>query len=336
MKRLLLRRLGLLGLLVLGPLVLGLPLQARAQPPKPVRIGVLLLPSAPTPGQTNANLEGLREGLRSLGYVEGQNLILDVRWAGGQAQRLGEHAAQLVRLEVAAIVTGGSPATLAAMNATSSIPIVMAAVGDPVGSRMVASLARPGGNVTGLSLQDTELDGKRIELLKEAVPGVSRIALLWSPNDPGMTLAFERVEVASRTLRLALQSLPVRTTQEISQMQQAAELAKAQALLVTAQPFTIEHQEQILGVAQGLRLPAIYTDRRLVDAGGLMAYGPKLDDLYRRAATYVDRIVKGVKPSDLPVEQPTRFELVINLRAAKALGLSISAALRVRADELME
>jgi len=297
---------------------------------------VLLYAAEPKPGQSSPLLEAFRGGLRELGYREGRNVVVEYRWAGGSNQRAAELAAELVRLDVAVMVSTGTPATQAARAASATIPIVMTAVGDPVGSGLVASLARPGGNVTGLSLLDTDLDGKRIELLKEAVPGLTRIAMLWSPSDAGMALAFGRVEVASRNLRLALQSLGLRDPAEIPGTLQAAETGRAQALIVTAQPFTIRHQAEILNVATKLRLPAMYTDRRFVDAGGLMAYGPSLVDVYRRAATYVDRILKGAKPADLPVEQPTKFELVVNLRTARALGLAMPSALIARADELIE
>jgi putative ABC transport system substrate-binding protein len=316
--------------------VLASSLVAEAQSAKVPRIGVLLYAAVPAPEQSNPFLDAFRGGLRDLGYVEGQNVILEHRWAGGSNQRAAELAAELVRLNVAVIMSTGTPATQMARAATTTIPIVMTAVGDPVGSGIVASLARPGGNVTGLSLLDTDLDGKRIELLKEAVPGLRRIAMLWSPNDPGMTLAFSRVEVASHTLRLALQSLAVRDPDQFPEALQAAGTGRAEALIVTAQPFTIRHQTQILNVATKLRLPAMYTDRRFVDAGGLMAYGPSLVDVYRRAATYVDRILKGAKPADLPVEQPTKFEFVVNLRTAKALGLALPPALMARADQVIE
>jgi len=316
--------------------ILASSLVAEAQSGTAPRIGVLLYAAAPTPGQSNPLLDAFRGGLRDLGYVEGRNVILEYRWAGGSDQRAAELAAELVRLNVAVIVSTGTPATLVARAATTTIPIVMTAVGDPVGSGIVASLARPGGHVTGLSLLDTDLDGKRIELLKEAVPGLTRIAMLWSPNDPGMTLAFSRVEVASHTLRLALQSLAVRDPGQFPEALQAAETGRAEALFVTAQPFTIRHQNQILNVATKLRLPAIYTDRRFVDMGRLMAYGPSLIDAYRRAATYVDRILKGAKPAYLPVEQPTKFELVINLKSAKALGLTIPQSVLMRADEVIQ
>ena len=318
--------------------LLGAPLAVEAQPAKVPRVGVLLYTAEPKPGQRNQALEAFRGGLRDLGYIEGQNIVLEYRWAGGSTQRAAELAAELARIEVAVIMSAGTPATQMAKAATATIPIpvVMTAVGDPVGSGIVASLARPGGNVTGLSLLDTELDGKRIELLKEAVPGLTRIAMLWSPNDPGMTLAFGRVEAASHALRLALQSLAIRDPADVPETLHTAEAGRIQALIVTAQPFTIRHQTEILNVVSRMRLPAMYTDRRFVEAGGLMAYGPSLVDVYRRAATYVDRILKGAKPADLPVEQPTKFEFVINAKTAKALGLPIPAALLARADQVIE
>jgi putative ABC transport system substrate-binding protein len=324
------------GVVALILALLAAALAAEAQPGKVPRIGVLLYAAAPTPGQSNPFLNAFHDGLRDLGYIEGRNVLLEYRWAGGSTQRAADLAAELVRLNVAVIMSTGTPATQVAKSATTTIPIVMTAVGDPVGSGIVASLARPGGNVTGLSLLDTDLDGKRIELLKEAVPGLTRIAMLWSPNDPGMTLTFGRVEVASHTLRLALQSLAVRDVGEFPEVLHAAGTGRAEALIVTAQPFTIRHQMQILDVASKLRLPAIYTDRRFVDAGGLMAYGPSLVDAYRRAATYVDKILKGTKPADLPVEQPTKFELVINLKTAQVLGLTIPPSVLARADEVIQ
>jgi putative ABC transport system substrate-binding protein len=316
--------------------VLAGSLVAEARPGSIPKVGVLLYAAAPPAGQSDPFLQAFQGGLRELGYVEGRNVTLEYRWAGGSDRRAAALAAELVRLNVAVIVSAGTPATQATRTATTTIPIVMTAVGDPVGSGIVASLAHPGGNVTGLSLLDSDLDGKRIELLKEAVPGLTRIAMLWSPNDPGMTLAFGRVGAASNSLRLALQSLAVRDPGEFPEALHAAGTGRAEALIVTAQPFTIRHQAQILDVAAKLRLPAMYTDRRFVDAGGLMAYGPRLVDVYRRAATYVDRILKGAKPADLPVEQPTRFELVVNLRTARALGLAIPSALLARADQVIE
>jgi putative ABC transport system substrate-binding protein len=315
--------------------LLARPLALGAQPARKVpRVGLLLLFG--TPGQPSSLVDAFRGGLRDLGYVEGQTVLIDYRWAEGQEQRLADAAADLVRLEVAVIVTPGTPATMAARAATRAIPIVMTNVGDPVGSGIVASLARPGGNVTGLSLLDAELDGKRIELLKEAVPHLSRLAILWSANDPGMTLAFGRVETAARTLGFALQNLAVREPAEFPRAFEAAGAGRAEALFVTAQPFTNQHRAQILDLVAKHRLPAMYTLRSFVDAGGLMSYGPSQADQYRRAASYVDRILKGAPPADLPVEQPTKFDLVINLKTARALGLTIPAGLLQRADQVIE
>jgi ABC-type uncharacterized transport system substrate-binding protein len=315
--------------------LLARPLAVRAQPaPKVPRIGLLLLFGSP--GQPNPLVDAFRGGLRDLGYVEGQTVLIDSRWAEGREQRLADEAAELVRLKVAVIVTPGTPATMAARAATSTIPVVMTNVGDPVGSGIVASLARPGGNVTGLSLLDAELDGKRIELLKEAVPHLSRLAILWSANDPGMTLAFGRVETAAKALGFALQNLAVREPAEFPRAFEAAGAGRAEALFVTAQPFTNQHRAQILDLVAKHRLPAIYTLRSFVDAGGLMSYGPSQADQYRRAATYVDRILKGARPADLPVEQPTKFELAINLRTARTLGLTVPAGLLQRADQVIE
>jgi putative ABC transport system substrate-binding protein len=319
----------IVGGLLTRPLVVG------AQPAqKAPRVGVLLLFGAP--GQPNPLVDAFRGGLRDLGYVEGQSVLIDYRWAEGQEQRLPDAAADLVRLKVAVMVTPGTPATLAARTATRAIPIVMTNVGDPVGSGIVASLARPGGNVTGLSLLDAELDGKRIELLKDAVPHLTRLAILWSANDPGMTLAFGRVETAAKALGFALQNLAVREPAEFPRAFEAAGAGRAEALFVTAQPFTNQHRAQILDLVAKHRLPAIYTLRGFVDAGGLMSYGPSQADQYRRAATYVDRILKGARPADLPVEQPTKFELVINLKTARALGLTIPAGLLQRADQVID
>jgi putative ABC transport system substrate-binding protein len=314
--------------------LLAAPLSQAQQAQKVARIGVLLLLG--TPGQPNPLLDAFRGGLRDLGYVEGQNLVIEYRWSGGQEQRLADLAGDLVRLKVEVIVTPGTPATLAAKAATSAIPIVMTNVGDPVGTGIVASLSRPGANVTGLSLLDAELDGKRIGLLKETLPHLTRLAILWSATDPGMTLAFNRVEMAAKTLGLAVQNLSVRDPAEFPRVFEAAGAGRAEALFVTVQPFTNRHRAQILERAAQHRLPAMYTLRSFVEAGGLMAYGPSQADQYRRAATYVDRILKGAKPGDLPVEQPTKFELVINLKTAKALGLTIPPSLLQRADQVIE
>jgi putative ABC transport system substrate-binding protein len=281
-------------------------------------------------------LDAFRGGLRALGYVEGQNLTIEYRWAEGQDARLAALAADLVRRPVAVLVAAGTSATQAAQAATATLPIVMAFDGDPVGSGFVASLAHPGGNITGLSLLDEALDGKRLELLKEAVPGLRRLAMLWSANDPGMTLAYHRVERAAQALGVTLQDLGVREPGAFPGAFQAARSGHADALIVTAQPFTNRHQAQILALAAQQRLPAMYTLGSYVEAGGLMAYAANRADLFRRAATYVDKLLKGAKPADLPVEQPTTFELVINLKTARALSLTIPQSLLLRAGEVIQ
>ncbi len=278
----------------------------------------------------------MRRGLRELGYTEGTNITIEYLFAEGKFDRLPDLATELVHLNVAVIVTSGTLGVQAARSTTTTIPIVMAAVGDPVGSGFVASLAHPGGNVTGLSLLDTELSAKRLELLREAVPGLARMGVLWSPANPGMTLQFNMVQDTAQPLGLQIQNLQVRDPSAFEGAFQAASNKRVGALLVFAQPFTLRHRTQIVDLAGKSRLPAIYTSRSFVDAGGLMAYGASPPDLYRRAATYVDKILKGAKPADLPVEQPTRFELVINMKTAKALGLTIPPSVLIRADELIQ
>jgi putative ABC transport system substrate-binding protein len=324
-------------LIVGGIAALVAPFAAEAQPATKVpRIGMLLSGSAPSPAQPNRLLEAFRGGLRDLRYIEGQNVLIEYRWSEGREDRFYDLAADLARLNVDVIVTSGAPAVKAAKAATSTIPIVMAFVGDPLGMGVVASLARPGANVTGLSLYDTDLDGKRIELLKEAVPGLTRVGILWSGNDPGMVLSVNRIEAAARALGLVPQGLQLHTPDDVPGAFQDARAARAEALIVTAQPFTLRHRAQILDLMSKHRLPAMYTLRGFVDAGGLMAYGPSLPDLFRRAATYVDKILRGAKPSDLPVEQPTTFELVINMKTARALGLTMPPSLLLRADQVIE
>ncbi len=314
--------------------ILGAPLWAEAQQAAKIpRIGIL----SPFDRSSAAReVEAFRRGLRELGYAEGSNIAIEYRFAEGKFDRLPDLATELVHLNVAVIVTSGTLGVQAARSTTTTIPIVMAAVGDPVGSGFVASLAHPGGNVTGLSLLDTELSAKRLELLREAVPGLARMGVLWSPANPGMTLQFNMVQDTAQPLGLQIQNLQVRDPSAFEGAFQAASNKRVGALLVFAQPFTLRHRTQIVDLAGKSRLPAIYTSRSFVDAGGLMAYGASPPDLYRRAATYVDKILKGAKPADLPVEQPTRFELVINMKTAKALGLTIPPSVLIRADELIQ
>jgi putative ABC transport system substrate-binding protein len=284
------------------------------------RIGVL----SPGCHPPSAALDLLLQGLRDLGYAEGQNLAIEWRYSEGKAERFADLAAELVRLQVDLIVTMSTPAALAAKQATQTIPIIMVYVADPVGTGLVASLARPGGNLTGVSDMATDLSAKRLELLKEAVPTLSRVAVLWNAADPGMVLRFREIEVAARALGVTLQSREVRSPQDFDQAFTAIIQERPDALFVVAEVLTLAHRCQVLDFAAQNRLPAIYEFGVFAQDGGLMAYGPKLTDTFQRGAYYVDRILKGTKPADLPVEQPMNFELVVNLKAADALGLTLS------------
>jgi putative ABC transport system substrate-binding protein len=274
--------------------------------------------------------------LRELGYVEGQNLVVEYRWADGDIARLPALAAELVRLRVDVLVATTNPAVLAARQATSTIPIVFAASSDPVGTGLVASLAHPGGNVTGLSLVTPELSGKRLQLLRETLPQLARVALLWDAGNVGMADRVKETEAAARQLGVALHVEWVRDLAGLDRAFATLAQARPDAFLTTVEPFTGDHRQRIVAFAAQQRLPAMYEERDFVDAGGLMAYGPNLAANYRRAATYVDKILRGTKPADLPVEQPTKFELVINLKTAKALGLTIPQSLLRRADEVIQ
>ena len=310
------------------------PLAAGAQQPgKVARIGHLSFGSA-TPGSRLD--EAFRQGLRELGYVEGQNIVIEYRWAEGRAERLPDLAAELVSLKVDIIVAAGTPAPLAAKHSTRTIPIVMSSAGDPVGSGLVASLARPGGNVTGLSTFTRELAAKRLQLLKGVVPGVSQVAVLWNAANPYAVLVMRETGAAARTLGVQVQSLEVRDPDEFENAFPAAIRGRAGALIVVDDPLTYLYRMRIADLAARNRLPAMYGFREYAEAGGLMAFGTSLADLYRRAATYVDKILKGAKPADLPVEQPTKFELVVNLKTAKALGLTIPPSVLLRADEIIQ
>ena len=282
-------------------------------------------------------IEAFRQGLRDLGYVEGRNIVIEYRYADEKYERLPALAAELVRLKVDVIVSHGTPGPLAAKQATSAIPIVMTSAGDPVASGLVSSLARPGGNVTGLSLMVPELGGKRVQLLKEILPGLSRVAVLWNAANPYASLVVREMEIAATTLGVQLQSLVVRGPDDFEGALAAATTGRAGALTAVEDPLTITKRTQIVDFAAKSRLPAIYGVKEFVDAGGLMSYGAHLADLYRRAAaTYVDKILKGAKPADLPVQQPTKFEFVINLKTAKALGLTIPQSVLLRADEVIQ
>jgi putative tryptophan/tyrosine transport system substrate-binding protein len=327
------RRIGLLITLTLGLLVA--PLTVDAQPTKKVPwVGYLSPGSSSDPARLR-RFEAFRQGLRELGYVEGQTIALESRWAEGRYDQYPALTADLVRVQVDVIVAVGGAATQAAQHATRTIPIVMSVVIDPVGSGLVPSLARPGGNVTGLSLMTSDLVGKQFEVLKEVVPEVSRVALLWNPANPGSAPQLREAEVAARALGIRLQTLEAREPQEIDRAFAAMTREQAGALVVLADAIFINQRRQIAELAAERRLPAVYVALEHAEAGGLMAYSANLLDLERRAATFVDKILKGAKPGDLPVEQPTTFELVINLKTAQALGLTIPPSLLFQATEVI-
>jgi putative ABC transport system substrate-binding protein len=316
--------------------VLLAPLAASAQQAAKVpRIGYLATNLAAGPHQA----EAFRQGLRDLGYVEGRNVVIEYRSAEGKLERLPALAAELVALKVDVIVAAvGTVAALAAKRATSTLPIVFIGAGEPVTSGLVTSLARPGGNVTGLSLLFPELVGKCLELLTQAVPGVSRVAVLWQPGAVGERTEKDNLkaaDVAGRALGVRIQFVEARGPADIDRAFSDMTRARAGALTVLSTPMFGSERRRLMDLAAKNRLPAVYQFREYVDAGALMSYGPNLADLVRRAATYVDKILKGTKPADLPVEQPTKFELVINLKTAKALGLTIPPSVLQRADEVI-
>jgi putative ABC transport system substrate-binding protein len=318
--------------LVVAALIFPLVSVAEAQQAgKAPRIGYLLDGSSSSAAD---RIDTFRDGLRDLGYVEGKNIVIDYRYAEGRFDRFPELAAELVRLKVYVIVAVSTVAARAAKNATRTIPIV-ALSGDPVETGLVASLARPGGNVTGLASLAPELSTKRLELLKEIVSKVSLVAVLWNPNGPAPILAFKETQLAAKRLGLLLQSLEVRGSDDFESAFGGAIRERASALLVISDPLTNTHQRRIVELAAKNRLPAIYPIREFVQAGGLMAYAPDRLEQYRRVAYYVDKILKGAKPADLPVEQPTKFEFVINLKAAKQIGLTIPPNLLARADKVI-
>jgi putative ABC transport system substrate-binding protein len=314
-------------------LLFALSLPAEAQQPKKVtRIGYL---AAASLSANAARTEAFRQGLRELGYIEGKNIVIEWRYAEGKRDHLPGLAVELVRLKVDVIVTAGSGSTRAAKEATSAIPIVMAQDSDPVGSGLVSSLARPGGNITGLSTLSAELSGKRLELLKEVVPKLSRVAVLGTSPDSSNAQVLRELELAAGAFGIKLQSVDVLDPKDIETGFRAATKGRADAVLVLANPVVNSQRKQVVELAAKNRLPAIYYRRDFVEEGGLMTYGVSFLDLDRRAATYVDKILKGAKPADLPVEQPTKFEFVINLKAAKQIGLTIPPNVLVRADRVI-
>src|SRR2546423_8609380 len=322
-----------IGLMLALALVVA-SLATEAQQPKNVhRIGTLSALGT-TPGR-NPFVEAFLEGRRALGYVEGQHFVLEYRGAEGQFEGFPDLAAELVRLKVEVIVAQGTPAALAAKHATTTIPIVMVGVGDPVGSGLVASLARPGGNITGLSNLSHELVGKQLEFLKDVLPTVSRVAVLWNPANPAHALQVREADVAAQRLGIQLHRVEVRSPDAFDSAFAAMTSAHAGALLVVADSMFFQHRRRLAELAATSRLPTMHNIRPFVEAGGLMAYGPSPLDIRRRAAIYVDKILKGAKPADLPVEQPTKFDLVINLKTAQALGITIPPPLLMLADEVI-
>jgi putative ABC transport system substrate-binding protein len=309
-------------------ILLALPAADAQQAKKGYRIGYL----SHRPG-IGPSEEAFRQGLRTLGYFEGENIVIEWRFAKGAADRLHDLASDLVRLKVDVIVVPGTQAIQATKQATSTIPIIFPTAGDPVASGLVASLARPGGNITGFSILNPEMSGKRVELLKEALPRISRVAVIHDPNPPR---SFKETQTAGQLLGLKLQSLEVRDASDVERAFSVMSRERPDALSTLEHPFLLVHQRRILELAARSRLPGFHPNTDWVEAGGLMSYGPNLRDNYRRAATYVDKILKGAKPGDLPVEQPTKFELVINLKTAKALGLKIPQSILIRADQVIQ
>jgi putative ABC transport system substrate-binding protein len=321
----------LLGAAAASPAIFW-PLAARAQPVgRSFRVGLLDTTSRES---NTANLAALEKGLRELGYVEGQNLILEYRSADGRTDRFPQFVAELVNLKVDVIVTRGTPAAVAAKNGAATIPIVMAANGDPLGSGLINSLARPGENVTGFSALVVDLYPKRVELLREMIPGLARIAGLFNSDNPVSAREWEAIAASARSLAITPTLLDVRSRDALPPAFENASAQRIDGLIVGLDTLTQANKEMIVGLAARHRLPAIYSSSEF--AGGLLTYGVSYQDLYYRAAAYVDRILRGAKPADLPVQQPTKFEMVINLKAAKALGLSVPLTLLVSADQVIE
>jgi len=325
----------LIGLAVVLALSLALaPLAGEAQQAgKMPRIGVL----AAAPLSANpARIKAFREGLGELGYVEGKSIVIEWRFLEDKGDRLPALAVELTRLKVDVLVAFGPASTQAAKEATNTIPIVMAQVNDPIGAGFVASLARPGGNITGLSVMAPELSGKKLELLKEIVPKLSRVAVFGTSTLPGNAQSVKETELAAKTLGLQLQYLGVEDPKDLDTAFRNAVSWRAHAIIVLQSPVFGSRRKALAELAVKNRLPAMYPHSDYMDAGGLMFYGPSISDLFRRAATYVDKILKGAKPADLPVEQPTKFELVVNLKTAKALGLTIPPSVLLQADRVIE
>jgi putative ABC transport system substrate-binding protein len=312
---------------LLGGAALAWPLAARAQPRNVPRVGII---------DDTPRWNHFRQGLHDLGYVEGQTIAFEYRTAEGEPERLAAVATELARVPVDVIATSGSAATRAAQQATTTIPIVMIAIGDPVRAGFVPSLARPGGNITGNTILGTEMSAKRVQLLKEFIPGVSRVAFLWNPNNNSHLAYLEEWRAVAPKLGVEPLFVEVGRSDQFESAFATMMRERPDALSLTADPFHLSHIGWIIDFVARNRLPAMYVVKENVAAGGLMSYGPSLPDLYRRAAGYVHKILQGTKPAGLPVEQPVKFELVINLKAAKALGLDIPSTLLARADEVIE
>jgi len=318
--------------ILVAAMLLAVGATAEAQQPTKIRrIGFLAAGAALS---SSTRIEAFRQGLRELGYVEGKDIVIEYRSAAGKLDQVPRNAVELVRLKVDVFVTAGPTDTRAAKEATSTIPIVMAQDSDPVGNGFVASLARPGGNITGLSRLAPELSGKQLEILKETVPRLSRVVVLGNLTEPGNAQSLREVELAAKTYGVKLQYLDIPALQDIESAFQGARKGRADAVLMLTSPV-LTYRKQIADLAVTSRLPAIYDRQEFVDAGGLMSYGASFADMDRRAATYVDKILKGAKPADLPVEQPKKFEFIINLKAAKQIGLTIPPNVLVRADRVI-
>ena len=320
--------------LSLGAMLFALCSSAEAQQTGKVpRIGAFVPASASAAPQL---VEALRQGLREHGYVEQQNITLEPRYAEGKIERFADFAADLVRLKADVIVVGSTPGIIAVKNTTGAIPIVMVTTGDPVASGLVASLARPGGNITGLTALGQELSGKRLEVLKEAVPKVSRVAVLSNPTNPDSALSLKGIEVAARALGVQFRVKEVHDPTKLDKAFEDITREGATALMVLPDPMFVNESGRIVALSAQSRLAGMYPYREFVDAGGLMFYGASLADMWRRAATYVDKILKGTKPADIPVEQPKKFDFIVNLRAAKQIGVTISPNVLARADRVIK
>ena len=324
---------GEIRIFLLATLLLTTATIANAQQPaKLPRIGVLL---ALSHSAIADRIEAFRQGLRDLGYMEGKNIALDYQHADGKFDRLPDLAAELVRLKVDVIVTGGPTATRPAKAATSSIPIVMAQDTDPVGNGFIATLARPGGNITGLSNYHPDLSGKQLELLKEVVPGLTRVTVLENSKEPGNAQSLKEIKLAAAALKLRVQFVDVRDPRDVEQAFDAATQQRAEAIFVLSSPVVTSQRNKLADLAIKNRLPIMYQVSESVEAGGLMTYGVSTIDLWRRSAIYVDKILKGANPADLPVEQPTKFDLIVNLKTAKRIGLNIPPNILARADKVI-